>query len=206
MKKLLALLLAAVMCLSLAACGGGKEVVSGFDGTPALNEKTVRDHIDRVELTVDNWREYVKVYNYDVELVQKDSFGEITKSEKITITRIGYGTDRYHYLDAIIELQHKQTGEKVIYGPASHLGKSFVLQDTINLDEYECTRIKGYLYFFDFSEEVLEEVLDVYDRTDMVNGNAVINVNSGSMEGSWEVDLDAKTFTNDSGEWSDYFE
>ena len=37
MKKFFTLLLALTMCLSLAACGGGKEVVSGFDGTPSLN-------------------------------------------------------------------------------------------------------------------------------------------------------------------------
>ena len=40
-------------------------VVSGFDGTPALNAALVHEHIDRVELTTDNWREYIKVYQYD---------------------------------------------------------------------------------------------------------------------------------------------
>ena len=209
MKKILALLLVAVMSLSLVACGGGKEVVSGFDGTPALNDKVVDEYIDRIELTVDNWREYIKVYNYDIEIVEKDAFGEITNSEKHTIFRIGYGTEQYYYLDAIIELQHKETKEIIIYAPAPHLGKDYILGDSIessiDLNEYECTRIQGYLYLFDFPENVFEEVLIVYDRTSWY-GNANIQVNSGSMEDTWCVDCDAKVIENKSRAWSDYFE
>lgn len=204
MKKILALLLVAAMCLSLAACGGGKEVVSGFDGTPALNADLVDKHIDRVELTVDNWKEYIKVYSYDVELVKKDAFGEITSSEKCTVFRLGYGTEKYHYLDAVIELQHKQTGETITY--ARHVGKSFILDTSIDLEEYECTRIQGYLYFFDFSEEVLAEVLDVEERKYIDHANAEIKVKGGSIERTWEVDCDAKVIENASGAWSDYFE
>ena len=103
MKKMLALLLAAVMCLLLAACGGGKEVVSGFDGTPALNLASVGEHISRVELTTDNWKDYIKEYNYNVEIVEKDAFGEIIKKETVTLYRLGYGTEKYHCLSAIIE-------------------------------------------------------------------------------------------------------
>ena len=88
MKKLFALLLAAVMCQSLVACGGGKSVVSGFEGTPALSMKSIADHIERVELTVDNWKDYIKEYSYDVEMVEKDAFGEITKREKMTVYRL----------------------------------------------------------------------------------------------------------------------
>ena len=178
-------------------------VVPGFEGTPALNAALVGEHIDRVELTVDNWREYVKVYSYDVEVVEKDAFGEITNSEKSTVFRLGYGTERYHSLDATIELQHKQTEEITTYG---NMGQNYILRDSIDLDEYECTRIKGYLYFIDYPEEVFEEVLNVYDRGSTNYTNAEIKVTSSFMEGTWRVDCDAKTVENASGSWSDYFE
>ena len=99
MKKFIVLLLVAVMCLSFVACGE-KDVVSGFDGTPALNWSLVDEHVERVELTVDNWKEYIKEYSYEVELVEKDAFGEITNSEKVTVYRLGYGTEKYHSLQA----------------------------------------------------------------------------------------------------------
>ena len=210
MKRLLALLLAVVMCFSLVACGSGeKTVVTGFDGTPALNKKVVDEYIDRVELTVDNWKEYIKVYNYDIEVVEKDAFGEITNKENHTIFRIGYGTEQYHFLDAIIELQHKETGETIIYAAYGHSGRSFILGDSvdssIDMNEYECTRIQGYLYLFNFPEDVFEEVLHIYDRTDW-KGNAEIYVNSGSTQDTWRVDCDAKVIENRSRQWSYYFE
>lgn len=180
--------------------------VPGFDGTPALNEALVEEHLERVELTVDNWREYIKVYSYDVEVVEKDAFGEITNTEKHTVIRMGYGTEQYHYLDAIIELQHKQTGETVIYAPASHQGRSFILTAEMDLEEYDCTRIKGYLYFIDYPEEVMTQVLNVYDRTGATRENAEIQVTSGSFEGTWRVDCDAMVISNGSGSFGDYFE
>ncbi len=178
-------------------------VVPGFDGTPALNAALVSEHLDRVELTVDNWREYLKVYSYDVEVVEKDAFGEITKSEKSTVFRLGHGTERYHCVDSTIELQHKETGEISTYG---NMGLEYVLRSSIDLDEYECTRIKGYLYFIDYPDEVMEEVLNVFDRWSVTSENAEIQVTSSSFEGTWRVDCEAKTIENASGSWSDYFE
>ena len=210
MKKLLALLLAAVMCLSLVACGGGKGVVSGFEGTPALSMKSIGDHIERVELTVDNWKDYIKEYSYDVEMVEKDAFGEVTKREKKTVYRLGYGTERYHCLSATIELKHKQTGEILLLGERL---ASNIVEDTgavrlepFHLDEYECTRIKGYLYFIDYPEEVMEEVVTVYDRWGYNVANASITITSKSFEGSWDVDCDAKMIESNSDDWKKYFE
>ena len=82
MKKVFALFLALLLCFSLTACGGGREVISGFDGTPALNRNLIGNHIERVELTVDNWSDYIKEYSYDVELIEKDAFGEVTKKKR----------------------------------------------------------------------------------------------------------------------------
>ena len=210
MKKLLALLLAAVMCLSLVACGGGKEVVSGFEGTPALSMKSIGDHIERVELTVDNWKDYIKEYSYDVEMVEKDAFGEVTKRETLTVYRLGYGTERYHCLSATIELKHKQTGEILLLGAslASNIVEDIraVRLEPFRLDEYECTRIKGYLYFIDYPEEVMEKVVTVYDRWAYDAANASITITSKSFEGSWDVDCDAKMIESNSDDWKKYFE
>ncbi len=210
MKKILALLLAAVMCLSLVACGGGKEVVSGFDGTPALNLNSVDKHITRIELTVDNWKDYIKEYNYDIKMVEKDAFGEITKEEMVTVYRLGYGTEKYHCLSATIELKHKQTGEIITFGAAlaSNIVEDIyaVRFEPFNLDEYECTRIKGYIYFVDYSDEVIDEVLNVYDRQSAYLPNASINVSSSSFEGTWYVDYEAKVIESNSDDWKDYFE
>lgn len=209
MKKLLALLLTAMMCFSLSACGG-KEVVSGFEGTPALSMKSIGDHIERVELTVDNWKDYIKEYSYDVEMVEKDAFGEVTKREKMTVYRLGYGTERYHCLSATIELKHKQTGEILLLGErlASNIVEDIgaVRLEPFHLDEYECTRIKGYLYFIDYPEEVMEEVVTVYDRWGYNAANASITITSKSFEGSWDVDCDAKMIESNSDDWKKYFE
>jgi hypothetical protein len=209
MKKMLVLLLAAVMCLSLVACGGGKEVVSGFDGTPALNYNSVAEHIDRVELTVDNWKDYIKEYSYDVEVIEKDAFGEITKKETVTVYRLGYGTERYYCLSAIIELKHKETGNILLFG--EHLAANLVEDveviklEPFHLDEYECTRIKGYIYFIDYPEEVIEEVLRVHDRRSYRHANAAITITSPSFEGLWVVDCEAKVIESNSDDWKKYF-
>ena len=185
-----------------------KMVVSGFDGTPALNAALVKEHISRVELTVDNWRDYFKVYSYEVEVIERDTFGEITKTEKSTVSRLGYGTERYYGFDDVaIELKHKETGEVTIYGSASHLGKSFFFyQEPINLDDYECTRIKGYIYFIDYPEEVFEKVLDIHDRWAKDRANGGIQITSSSFEGTWTVDSVSKLIENASGSWNDYFD
>lgn len=78
--------------------------------------------------------------------------------------------------------------------------------DFIDLNAYECTRIKGYLYFFDFTEEVMVEVLNKYDSWNSNNGNAEIQVTEGGFEGTWRVDCEGKVIENASGNWSDYFE
>ena len=178
-------------------------VIPGFDGTPALNAVLVADHIDRIELTVDNWSDYLKVYQYDVVKVEKDAFDEVISTETESVTRLGFGTEQYYCLDATIELQHKETGEFITYSGTGH---DFVLRDPIDLEEYECTRIKGYLYFFDFTEEVMDEVLNKYDSWNTNNGNAEIQVTSSGLERTWRVDCEGKVIENASGSWSNYFE
>ena len=211
MKKAFALLLALLLCFGLTACGGsGREVVSGFDGTPALNRTLIGNHIERVELTTDNWSDYIKEYSYDVELIEKDAFGEVTQKETVTVYRLGYGTERYHCLSATIELKHKQTGDILLLGQTlpSNIVEDIcaVRLEPFHLEEYECTRIKGYLYFVDYPADVLEEVLDPFDRYSVYYGNATITISSKSIEGSWDVDLEAKVIESNSDDWKRYFE
>ena len=217
MKKWMAILLVAVMCLSLAACGsssgsggGGRDVISGFDGSPALNLNTVGKHITRVELTVDNWKEYIKEYSYTVEVVERDAFDEITKQETVTVYRLGYGTDKYHCLSATIELKHKQTDKIILLGETlpGNLVKDInaVHTEPLHLDEYECTRIKGYIYFIDYPEETLEKVINVFDRQYYQRANGYILVSSKSFEGNWNVDSDAKVIESNSDDWKKHFE
>jgi len=197
------------MCFALAACGA-KTVVSGFEGTPALNMSSVDEHISRVELTLDNWKDYIREYSYEVEIVERDAFDEITKQETMTVYRLGYGTEKYHCLNATIELKHKQTGEMILLGesyPANIVEDMGAVQlEPFHLDEYECTRIKGYIYFIDYPEEVMEKVLNVYDRWCYDTANAEIIITSSSLEGSWAVDSDAKMIESNSDDWKKYFE
>lgn len=210
MKRLLIMLFITGLCLSMVACSSGKKVVTGYDGTPALNLDTVNKHITRVELTVDNWRNYIKEYSYDVEIVEKDAFGEIIKAENVTIYRLGYGTEKYYCLSATIELKHKQTGEIVTFGenlPTNIVKDICAVQyEPFQLNEYECTRIAGYMYFIDYSDEVMKEVLDIHDRRYAEEANAQIVISCSVFEGIWNVDCDAKVIESNTDNWNKYFE
>lgn len=194
MKKLIALLLVAVMCLSLVACSNEEtpntkdnsetmgnnsatsenigdignsntetsnntteEPVLLYDsnGEAWFNKKVLPDLVETIELTTDNWREYIKAYSYDTETVEKDAFGEIVSSEINTWYRLGAGNERYHLFNGVaIELKNKETGELTIY-EFDYNGYS--ISADFNLDNYECTRIQGNLYFLDFSDAVFAE-------------------------------------------------
>lgn len=85
MKKWIALLLAAVMCLSLAACGNGKtDDNSGTsqgqttDNSPQDTDEPSNAELTEqtIEITLDNWQEYFE-FRPDVDVL-KDSYNEIT--------------------------------------------------------------------------------------------------------------------------------
>lgn len=184
-------------------------VIPGFEGTPALNAALVKEHITRVELTVDNWKEYIKEYSYEVEVIERDAFGEITNTEKVTLYRLGYGTGKYYCLSATVELKHKETGKIILLGESLpvNLVKDIgaVSRAPYHLDEYECTRIKGYIYFINYPDEVFAEVLNTYDRNHYYRANASIIVNSGWSEGNWSVDTDAWVIESNSDNWMNHF-
>lgn len=90
MKKWIALLLAAVLCLSLTACGNGKtEDNSGTsqgqttDNSPQDTDEPSNAELTEqiVEITLDNWQEYFEFRPVVYE--RKDSYNEITGMQVI---------------------------------------------------------------------------------------------------------------------------
>ena len=96
MKKLIALLLAAVMCLSLAACGSS-EVETNTDDSQELDteisqqdeeqtENTDEESEDveaepqeqTIEITLDNWQEYLEINQYLSVNYAANEFDEVT--------------------------------------------------------------------------------------------------------------------------------
>ena len=167
MRKALSLILVLVMCLSLCACGDSANtpgttgdnntdaslIIYNKKGTPYLNARKIAEFIETIELTTDNWKEYIKVYSYEEEKVVKDAFGEIVSTETITHNQLGAGNERQHcFEDVVIELKEKATGEMITYvfDYAGH-----TVEKEFNLDNYECTRIKGCLHFINFPEGTL---------------------------------------------------
>lgn len=82
MKKLILILLAAVMCLSFAACGGGND--ASRDNEQQINESAIQQeaenntpNIVEVELTVDNFDTYFEFV--EVPIFGENAFGEAEK-------------------------------------------------------------------------------------------------------------------------------
>lgn len=207
MKKFIALLLSAVICLPLVACQNSENnndyekydklismiekndyekalaqlnkffeeeneeenkgnlpeteeiqsLIIDLFGTSVINEDLIEECIDEVvELTTENWREYISVITLSQEFVRTDAFGEITETG--TVDRIGFGIESnryYSYEDVVIELKYLPTGEIETHRVSAGLVDVFPLYRSTNLDDYECTRIKGKVYFLTFPEEAI---------------------------------------------------
>ena len=106
LARLLALLLVAIMAVSvLAACGGGttdtqtKNPVLLYYDSDVLNTNVfinidkLEDILEIVELTTENWDEYIKVYSYSVENVETNAFGDVISTETTTYNQLGAGNE-----------------------------------------------------------------------------------------------------------------
>lgn len=120
MKKILALLLAAVMCFSLVACGGGETPNTDDNSTQEQqiqnnnNEPEVADpevtepesteaevtepestepQLEEVEITLDNWQEYFALQEFVT--FRENGFGEIenVRADYILVTKEGITCD-----------------------------------------------------------------------------------------------------------------
>ena len=91
MRKRIALLLAAVLCVSLAACGE-KDGEAGADGPQEPSAASAASAQDAdgtddkaqtkqtVEVTLDNWQEYFEIHEYLEGFVSTNAFDEATSS------------------------------------------------------------------------------------------------------------------------------
>lgn len=74
MKKMLALLLAAVMCFALVACGEGE--------TPNTNDNSSTEQT--IEITLDNWQEYLEINQYLSVCYHPNAFDEAVGEPTLT--------------------------------------------------------------------------------------------------------------------------
>lgn len=195
MKKAISLILTLVLCLASCACGSetqkpdsGSEnqkpdsnetstnqteaATEGLilypegSSDPVINCARLKELVSTVELTAENWQDYLEVYTWTREIVEKDAFGEIVSQKTETNHALGAKEGKYFYFQEFaIELKDKQTGELETYTGTPH-SQPAVAED-FSLERYECTRIKGTLYLIDIPEEVIME-----DS----NGNRAVNI------------------------------
>lgn len=169
MKKWIALLLAVIMCLSVVACGESKKDETskpdindaGSDTTTdagvsednekwlvdgnKINADRLRDEVQIVEITTENWREYLKVYYTTYTSLYGD--GTIKEEEGYVF---GAGNERYHYYELEIKLKNKETDQVHVRQWYSWNTNDGPVEEGFNLDDYECISAEGYIYFWDF--------------------------------------------------------
>ena len=163
MKKLLTLL----FVLLLTACGGGNSdsssmIQTSSKGYSYINDKNLNTLVEKVELTQDNWKEYITIISYENKVVYTDSFGDVTGERMDTYTMLGAKTDQFFCFDssAAIKLQKKDTGETVVIDLPTYLSDMDPNIAPTNLDDYDCVKIQGTLYFLDLPEEIFVEEED----------------------------------------------
>ncbi|MBE5817009.1 MAG: hypothetical protein E7315_04735 [Clostridiales bacterium] len=191
MKKIVVLILVIVMCLSLTACSGGTSggiIGKDVEGKTCIKSSKFGSLIERVELTLENWKDYISLVTYDVTTIERDPFGDIISQTTQTKYLVGVKTDRFYtfaYNGTAIELQNKSTGEKKIYSHLEYRG--IFVDETFNLDDYECTRIQGYIYFVDIPDEVITQSQYQMDR-----GTGSVSVGNSSFNWIISLDLNAR--------------
>lgn len=167
MKKVVLLLLAALMCLSFVACDSENEkktridkdspLVIMYNDEPAINFYRFGECIDEVvELTVENFKDYFDVISYTETVVEKDAFGEVVSTQEVERRILGAKTEKYHrYEEVVIELKNTETDAKTIFDFEMY-GKW--VEGDLDLDKCECTRIKGRIYFLTLPEEAVRSL------------------------------------------------
>lgn len=180
MRRIFSLILALVLCLSLWACGETEKPENGGntgditndagtqeseteglvltdeeDGYRFINQERFHEIVEVVELTLDNWRDYIAVCSYTKETVEKDAFGEVISTQSQTIYELGVKGEKYYCLEITIELKDKTTGELTVYTTAKD--DAVEVKESFDLEQYECTRIKGKVYLIDVPQEAIWE-------------------------------------------------
>ena len=84
MKKYFALLLAAVMCLSLVACGGETPNTNDNNGTEQSEQLGGESTEQTIEITLDNWQEYLEINQYFSVWYFPNAFDEVEGEPTLT--------------------------------------------------------------------------------------------------------------------------
>lgn len=210
MKRIFSLLLLLAMCLSVAACGQdpGSQAeqeraktpagIIGKDmhGGPCIKDKKAGKIIEKVELTADNWQEYIEVFSYEETTIERDSFGEVIAEYTLTYHLLGAKTERYHTFsgDTAIEFFHKATGERKVL--EFHFAGARV-EEGFRLEDYAFSRIMGAIYFLDIPEEVI-----IRTQWGDDHGEASFKIGDSSLVCTFYISIPTNTIK----EWGNTFE
>lgn len=206
MRKVFILVLTVLLCLS--GCGGNSESSSSGNKTPAgvvgkdlngevcIKEKNAGKIMESVELTAENWQDYLEVFSYEKVQIERDSFGEITSEYRKTVYLLGAKTDRYHGFShpTAIELFHKETGERKVlefYHEGAYVDAEF------DLNDYEFSRITGTIFFIDIPEEVV-----IRTQWGDDHGEATFKIGDSSHARTFYIMIPTKSIRN----WFNNFE
>lgn len=170
MKKIIALILIVFMCLAFVACDEDEELENPSDETNEISDKKLLTKYDDVtiikyskfgkcikeviDLTTENWQDYLKILTYTEEVVEKDAFGEIISKTQVERRVLGIETEDYYRLeDCVVEFKHNQTGEIRLFQFNYDDGE--IENPEFDLKDYICTRIIGKLYIVYIPEEAI---------------------------------------------------
>ncbi len=175
MKRFVVLLLAAVMCLSLVACGGSNDTLT-TDETEATVSKETEPKLVSVEITLDNWQNYFELREYTKFI--ENGFGEIDDAETYwtLVSKDEYAFDmencdvtfEFTYDEEIVAATVDTDSKTVIYGEVTGSRTSEAKVETMNgVGQYvggkSNERYGEYLNAELFNIEN-EELVSVFDR------------------------------------------
>lgn len=189
MKKRILLLLAAVLCVCLCACGGsestsGNNIIENQNDTNDFERGTTKDgnvlisseeigtYITKVELTLENWTEYIDIVEQTKE--EKNAFGEVTDT-KTSNEWIVKNAQLVYFDGLAIELTVNETGETIIMessGSGSDItpehSVAWFYSQNFSMNDLTCNRVIGDLYILNAPKDVWsvnedgEEVIYMY--------------------------------------------
>ena len=167
-----------------------------MNGEACIKDKNAGKIIERVELTADNWQDYIEACSYEDITIERDSFGDVISEYRKTVYLLGPKTERYHTFSSntAIEFYHKVTGERKVYEfyyDGAHVEAEFDLAD------YEFSRITGAIYFFDIPEEVI-----IRTQWGDEHGEAKFKIGDASHATTYHI----MTRTNTIRNWGNTFE
>lgn len=162
---------------------GSDELVVWSSGIQCINLDRFGECLTVVSLTIDNWRDYIDI---------------ITKN---SIREFGIKTNKYHYVEKVhFKLKHNETQEtkdcSISTSPWGPMGEYNGLSEDFNLDNYECTEIKGKIYFVNLPNEVIHTPLPEWNYS-----CGFMLVGSG-IEEPYEISPQTKQiYPNGTGDW-----